>query len=698
MFEIKNKDGAGRIGTLKTKTGKLETPHVFPVINPNIQQISPKEMLKTFKVDGLITNSYIIYRKEELKEKALEQGIHKMLDYKGTIMTDSGAFQLMMYGDITVSNKDIIEFQDKIGVDIGVILDIPAKSDATYDTVKENSAETMKRAIEAQKYIKDSKSLWSGPIQGGKYPDLVRQNAREIGKMDFKLNAIGSVVDLMNKYRYTDVVNAIAETKKALPVNHPVHLFGAGHPMFFALPVLLGVDLFDSAAYSLFAKDGRYLTESGTITLDNLGYFPCNCEVCSKHDPSDLLDMDIKERELFLSRHNLWATLEEINRIKQSIREGNLWEYTIQRCKAHPALVNALRNVEKHVDYIEKLDPRTKNKGFFYTSEESAFRSEVIRHHKYMNTKYNPDTSKEILLILPDFDKGPYFKSTGYFNVQKYINSAIKGFEGSMQEMGVVVPFGLVPREIDETYPLSQQAHPQILDSQAEKTTLLQIKTFLGIHAKQYKHVIIYAPSKFKNTFNETQVYEKQILSGIWKDAVEANDRESLKEALVEATKTIKPNPLTTDAKNKRDLEKVRGSLDYQFGFEIGKEVFSDNCIVERSSKTEKIQRIKENDELVAIMRAKDGFIIPKGTSLKKIHKAIPFPFKRVIVCEEGEEFATSGKTIFSKFVLDCDSEIRAGDEALIVNKKDKLFGIANMTLCAREILEFKTGKAGKIR
>jgi len=698
MFEIKSKDGAGRIGTLKTRTGKIETPHVFPVINPNIQQISPKEMLEKFKVDGIITNSYIIYRKEELREKALKQGIHKMLDYKGSIMTDSGAFQLMVYGDITVSNKDIIEFQDKIGVDIGVILDIPAKSGATYDTVKENSTETIKRAIEAQKYIKNSKSLWSGPIQGGKYPELVKQNAREIGKMNFKLNAIGSVVDLMNKYRYTDVVNAIAETKKALPIDHPVHLFGAGHPMFFALPVLLGVDLFDSAAYSLFAKDGRYLTESGTIKLDNLEYFPCNCEVCSKHSPDDLSDMEENERETLLSRHNLWVTLEEINRIKQSIHEGNLWEYTIQRCRSHPALIDALKTAEKHIGYIEELEPKTKLKGFFHTAEENAFRPEVLRHHKYMNTKYNPDTSKEILLILPDLDTGPYFGSPGYLSIKKHIDGAIKGFEGSIQEMGVVIPFGLVPREIDETYPLSQQSHPSTPDLRAEKTTVLQIKTFLGTHTEQYKHIIIYAPKTFKSGFNETQVYEKQILSGIWKDAVEAQDIESLTQALIQATKTTSPNPITLNAKNKRDLEKVRASLDYQFGFEIGKKIFSDNCIVERSNKTGKIQRIKENNELVAIMRAKDGFIIPKGTSLKKIHKAIPFPFRRITVCEEGEEFATSGKTIFSKFVLDCDSEIRAGDEVLVVNKKDKLFGIANIELCAREILEFNTGKAGKIR
>jgi 7-cyano-7-deazaguanine tRNA-ribosyltransferase len=43
-FEILDKDAGGRIGKLKTPHGTVETPTVMPVINPNIQLISPKEM------------------------------------------------------------------------------------------------------------------------------------------------------------------------------------------------------------------------------------------------------------------------------------------------------------------------------------------------------------------------------------------------------------------------------------------------------------------------------------------------------------------------------------------------------------------------------------------------------------------------------------------------------------------------------
>ena len=92
-FEIKYKDAAGRIGKLYTNHGNVTTPTLLPVINPNKIIISPKEMKKFFDIQMVITNSYIIRRHEKLKQKALEKGIHDLIDYQGPIMTDSGTFQ-----------------------------------------------------------------------------------------------------------------------------------------------------------------------------------------------------------------------------------------------------------------------------------------------------------------------------------------------------------------------------------------------------------------------------------------------------------------------------------------------------------------------------------------------------------------------------------------------------------------------------
>ena len=93
MFEVVKRDGLARIGKFQTNSGVLETPALLPVVNPKICTVSPKELYEEFGFGAIITNSYIIKNNPELKGKAQEIGLHKMLDFPGVIMTDSGTFQ-----------------------------------------------------------------------------------------------------------------------------------------------------------------------------------------------------------------------------------------------------------------------------------------------------------------------------------------------------------------------------------------------------------------------------------------------------------------------------------------------------------------------------------------------------------------------------------------------------------------------------
>ena len=121
MFEIKAKDMRGRVGVLKTNHGDIKTPNLMPVIHPRKQTINVKD----YGADIVITNAYLIYKDEELSKKALDIGLHELINFDGPIMTDSGSFQLSVYGDVDITNQEVIEFQEAIGTDIGTSLDIP---------------------------------------------------------------------------------------------------------------------------------------------------------------------------------------------------------------------------------------------------------------------------------------------------------------------------------------------------------------------------------------------------------------------------------------------------------------------------------------------------------------------------------------------------------------------------------------------
>ena len=81
LFEITARDGRGRLGKLHTQHGILETPALLPVINPNIRTIEPREMWDRYGIGALITNSYIIWKHEHLKEIAISEGVHSLLNF-----------------------------------------------------------------------------------------------------------------------------------------------------------------------------------------------------------------------------------------------------------------------------------------------------------------------------------------------------------------------------------------------------------------------------------------------------------------------------------------------------------------------------------------------------------------------------------------------------------------------------------------
>ncbi len=378
-FEIIDKDAMGRICRIDTPHGRIETPALLPVINPNIPLIEASEM-KEFGAGALITNAYILYR--TAKQEVLEKGLHSFLGVDVPVMTDSGSYQLMVYGDVEVSNAEIVRFQLAIGSDIVVPLDVPTPPDAERATAEKDLEITIEREREARNLVSDS--LLALPVQGSTYGDLRRKAAEAAKEIGGDVYPIGAVVPLLDAYRFADVARIVLEVRSVIRVE-PIHLFGCGHPMIFAVAVALGCDLFDSAAYALYAKDDRYMTVYGTKKLSEMSYFPCSCPVCSRYSPEELREMEKSERERLLAEHNLYVSFQEIRTVKQAIKENSLFELVEKRARAHPFLLAAWRVIRDYWHLLEESDPRVKRR-FLYCGVESCFRPAVKRHVEAMKS------------------------------------------------------------------------------------------------------------------------------------------------------------------------------------------------------------------------------------------------------------------------------------------------------------------------
>ena len=652
MFEIKAKDMRGRVGVLKTKHGDVKTPALMPVIHPRKQEID----VKKYGADIVITNAYLIYKDEDLKQKAIDEGLHNLINFDGPVMTDSGSFQLSVYGDVDITNKEVIEYQEMIGTDIGTSLDIPTAPFVEREKAESDLEITIERAKEAVEFKKQNniEMLLNSVVQGSTFMDLRQKCASELSKLDADLYPIGAVVPLMESYHYKELVDVVMNSMMYLPDNTARHLMGAGHPMVFALAVAMGCDLFDSAAYILYAEDDRLLSTRGTFKLENLQEMPCSCEVCSKYTPDDLRAMPKKERRDLIAQHNLHVSFAELRLIRQAIYEGSLMELVEERCRAHPALLDAVRQLKNYNENFEQYDPRSKKSAFFYTGPESLGRSEVLRHHD----KLQEMPKKRDLIILPPSRK-PYSKFISGKLGEFYVCGKRHDVHLDDSDFMVMdIPFGLIPLEIDELYPLSQNAAPKIWDSDSKD----YLKTFLDEFAGEYEQVLIH-PRIVRN------------LDLDLKDKVDDEIRYA-----------------------KDDVKKLKAIADYQFGWGVGEALFKGNINVEKSKKTGKIRHIYDGKTLIVNMRASDSYLVLSKEGAKRLHAAASYPKNRVVVNKDSEPFALDGKSVFSKFVIECDENIRSRDEVLIVNEEDKLLAYGKSLLSAVEINNFQTGQAIKTR
>jgi 7-cyano-7-deazaguanine tRNA-ribosyltransferase len=636
IFEIRGRDAMGRLGLLEVGSRRFQTPLILPVVHPWRQEIPPSE-IRNMGFEGIITNAYLLHKDPELRERALEVGVHRLLGFDGLVMTDSGSYQLSRYRGVDIGAEEVVRFQEGIGSDIGVILDIPTPPDADRRRAEADLEETLRRG-KASLSVRENLFL-AGTVQGSTHLDLREHSAREMGSLDFDLHPIGGVVSLLEAYRFRELADIILHAKRHLPPQRPVHLFGCGHPLIFAFAVALGCDLFDSAAYALYAKEGRYITPEGTLRLKELEEFPCTCPVCSSMTPGEMAALFPEERWERLARHNLHVTFEEMKRVRQALRRGSLWELVERRARSHPRLLEALRHALTWPD-LEEVDPVTKPSAFFYSGPESLQRPEVKRHRRWLK-RWKP-SARELVLLPWGLRPDQWIWET--FSNERY------------QVCGLSPIFGIVPLELGEVYPLAQHEGVETLDRDQWEGMRASVLEYMGA----FKKVHIHRDLSFLG------------LPG-----------EPLEDFLPFGDGDI---PL-----------KLRALAEYQFGAGTGT-LMMEGAEVE-FSRTGRIRRIRSREGLlIATLRASDGFLVLGEEGAKRLQRALPSPRRRVGVEDEAASFALQGRSVFARFVTLCDPEIRPAEECLVVDREDRLLAVGKALLTGKEMIHFQRGVAVRVR
>ena len=639
MFEVRERDGLARIGVIETAHGRVTTPALLPVVNPNRPIVAPADLATRFGAEIVITNAYIL-GKGTARAASLRDGVHAFLGFPRTIMTDSGAFQAHVYGEVDVTNPDVVEFQKNIGSDLGTMLDVFSEPEHDHARAEADVTETIRRAREADS-LHGGMGL-VGAVQGGLHPDLRERCAREISLLGVSVCAIGGVVPLLESYRFRDLVRVILASKKGMSPEKPVHLFGAGHPLIFPLAALLGCDLFDSASYAKYARDGRMLFPEGTRRASEIPESGCLCPVCSVHPMPE-----ISASEKLLAEHNLHVCFGAIREVRRAIAHGDLWELAERRARAHPALLDAARELRLHQDFLEESEPLSRRSAMYYVGPETAHRPALHRFRRRLAERYAPAAGKG-LLVLPEGGRP--------FSVHQ---SHVVDRAQAVANVHVVVKsvWGPVPLELDHVWPMSQSVVPEALDLEA----LEGAEVF----------------------FREWAAGAGYAFGLLWEG-----------DATLDELRARAPGPRAVDWNALR----VRATADFQFGRGAADALLRGVLSYVVSKNTGKVRNVHADGEHVLSLRAEDGLFTLKAAGARRLHRAFSSPTQRIVVDPDAIPFVREGKNVFAKFVHDADPELRPLDEALIVSPDDELCAVARTTMNRREMLAFKRGVAAHVR
>lgn len=364
-FTLEHKDGKARAGILHTAHGDIPTPVFMPVGTVgSVKALAPDD-LTAAGASIILGNTYHLHLRPGDELIAKMGGLHHFASWPGSILTDSGGFQIFSLGNFRKIKQDgvefrshlsgrkiffspskVIEIQRNLNSDIMMVLDECVPFGADYKYTKKSVAltsEWAKKAIEA--YPPGSAhNLLFGIVQGGFFEDLRRQSTEEICSLDFDGIAIGGLSVGESKSQLHEF---LAFTASLLPEDKPHYLMGVGTPLDIVLGIANGIDMFDCVLPTRNARNGTLYTSQGKISIKKSQYAEseealdpeCDCYTCRNFSRAYLRHLFTSQEILSFrlnSLHNITYFLKLTRNARKAILENSFQSFLAHIISLYP--------------------------------------------------------------------------------------------------------------------------------------------------------------------------------------------------------------------------------------------------------------------------------------------------------------------------------------------------------------------------
>lgn len=345
-------DGAARAGTITTAHGTISTPVFMPVGTAGTVKAMTADAVRSTGASIVLGNTYHLMLRPGSQRVAAMGGLHRMMDWPGPILTDSGGFQVMSLAKLRKLDADGVTFQSHLdgsrhrltperSVDIqfdldatiSMVLDECTPFPATPDQARDSMELSLRWAGRSKEAFREREGYGLfGIVQGSVYPDLRKRSADALVQLGFPGFAVGGLAVGEGQETMFSVLDA---TVPHLPADKPRYLMGVGTPDDLLGAVARGIDMFDCVMPTRAGRTARAYTSRGVFNLRNARFATddrpldpgCLCPACSRHSRAYLHHLFRCEEMLgpmLLTWHNLTYYQYLIRQMRAAIGEGRL--------------------------------------------------------------------------------------------------------------------------------------------------------------------------------------------------------------------------------------------------------------------------------------------------------------------------------------------------------------------------------------
>lgn len=469
----------------------------------------------------------------------------------------------------------------------------------------------------------------------------------------------------------SEFVGFITALRQTIGYQKLIYLPCVGDPTSLAFLTYLGIDLFDSFAACMAARNDVFLFPTGSYTKNLLPELPCSCPACVKtHDAAVMRPEEILH-------HNYYMLDYEMKQVRNAITSGSLRELVESRVRVNPHLAALLRILDhQQYQYLEERTPIVRRQTLIATTKDSLVRPEIRRFQERILDRFEKPASTHVLLLLPCSAKKPYSFSKSHKLFKECFLSLPN--PAVIHEVIITSPLGLVPRELELTYPAS--TYDTAVTGHWDEDEKKMIRFLLQEYLKKntYDTVILHIPP-------EIQAFIHDLFGDPHMTCRDSpTSRESLARLSDELKHITQQYPMVRP--QQRTFENIRSLACYQFGQAVA-ELLMKDCAI---SGKYPYQKLLQRNVQLGMLTEERGLLSLTMAGADRLKDA------RRYWVEISDDFTLKG-SVFAPGINQADEAIRIGDEVLVM-KHTQLCGVGVALMNGTEMSASSQGEAVKIR